>query len=113
MTWMDTKSGNFVLKLSIPFWNQKNQILSPLLFGTYEFQQRVGFFFAWEAIWGKTWTLDKLKRRDLSLRNKCFMSKSEEKSIHYILLHCDSTRMLWHLVFSMFGIWWVIHSTPL
>lgn len=44
MTWMDTKSGNFVLKLSIPFWNQKNQILSPLLFGTYEFQQRVGFF---------------------------------------------------------------------
>lgn len=53
MTWMDTKTGNFVLKLSIPFWNQKNQILSPLLFGTYEFQQRVGFFFCMGSYMGK------------------------------------------------------------
>ena len=40
------------------------------------------------------------------------MCKKEEESINHILLHYDSARMLWQLVFSVFGIEWVIHSSP-
>ena len=64
--------------------------------------------FAQEVMWERILTLDRLKRRDLSSGNKCFMYKREEEFVDHILLHCNSLRMLQHWVFSMFGIQWVI-----
>ena len=50
---------------------------------------RVGFFFLhWEAMCKRTLTLDQLKRRDMSLRNKCCMCKKEKESI-YCIIHTN------------------------
>ena len=28
----------------------------------------------------------------------------------YILLHCPKARILWQLIFALFGVQWVVHS---
>lgn len=39
------------------------------------------------------------------------MCKDEKESGEHILLHCTKARILWQLVFSLFGIAWVLHSS--
>ena len=68
------------------------------------------FFFAWKASWGKALTLDQLKRRGWSLANRCFLCLVEEESINHILIHYTKIRVLWELIFALFGVMWVLQS---
>ena len=65
-------------------------------------------FFAWEASWGKVLTLEQLQRRGYSLTNRCFLCLSEVETVDHLLLHCVKTRVLWNLLFSLFGVAWVL-----
>ena len=71
---------------------------------------KVGFF-AWEASWGKVLTQDQLKRRGWILANRCFLCCDDEETINHILSHCPKARVLWNLVFSLFGVNWVLPLT--
>ena len=42
--------------------------------------------------------------------NRCFLCKEEETNDH-IFLFCNKASMLWNLIFSLFGVHWVLHST--
>ena len=70
---------------------------------------KVGFF-AWETIWGKALTLDKVQRRVWFLANKCFLYQNNEESIDHILVCCAKTRVLWLLLFVLFGVSWMLSS---
>ena len=72
MHWTETKNGKFIVKLlymalepgtSISFpWNNIWKVWV---------HPRVSFF-AWEATWGETLTLDQVQKRGWSLANKFF-----------------------------------------
>ena len=72
---------------------------------------KVGFFFVWEASWVKTLTLDQVKRKGWSLANRCFLCLIDEESINHILIHCTKARVLWELLFALFGVTWVLPLT--
>ena len=69
--------------------------------------------FAWEATWGKVLTLDQLKRRGMTLVNRCFMCEKNEENIDHLLIHCKSAKMLWNLFLSIFGTSWVFRQSML
>ena len=69
--------------------------------------------FAWEATLGKVLTLDQLKRRGMSLVNRCFMCEEDEENIDHLLIHCKRAKMLWTLLLSIFGTSWVFPQTIL
>ena len=52
--------------------------------------------------------LDQLKKRGWTLANRCFICCAEEESIDHILIHCTKTRVLWELLFALFGVMWVL-----
>ena len=63
--------------------------------------------FAWEATWGKVLTLDQLKRRGMTLVNRCFMCEEDKENIDHLLIHCKSAKLLWNLFLSIVGTSWV------
>ena len=69
---------------------------------------KMGFFFAWEASWGKLLTLDQLKKQGRALANRCFLFGKDEEMIDHLLLHCFVARLLWDLLLAIFGVNWVL-----
>ena len=65
-------------------------------------------FFTWKACQGKVLTLDQFQRIGWKLANRCALCKKGMDSIDHILLHCGKARILWQLVFSIFGVRWVL-----
>ena len=43
--------------------------------------------------------------------NRCFLCKCDKESCDHILLHCSKASLLWQLVFSLFGVVWLVHSS--
>ena len=57
-------------------------------------------------MWGKVLTLDQFQRRGWS--NWCFLCLGHEESIDNLLLHYETIRVLWELIFVLFGVSWVL-----
>ena len=55
--------------------------------------------------------MDRLQRRGWTLVNRYALCKVKLEIIDHFLLHCVKARLLWQLVFSIFGIRWVICKT--
>ena len=68
-------------------------------------------FFAWEASWNRILIIDQLKRRGWNMLNRCYLCKVEEETSDYLILFCKKTTMLWSLLFSLFDVQWVLHSS--
>ena len=65
-------------------------------------------FFAWESFWGKVLTLDQLQRKGYFLANRCFLCLFEAETVNHLLLHCAKTRVFWNILFSLFGLSWIL-----
>ena len=72
--------------------------------------QKVGIF-SWEATWRKIMILDNIQKRGWAMTNRCFLCGKGEESTDHLLIHCDLTRDLWHFIFSLFGVHWVLPSS--
>jgi hypothetical protein len=38
----------------------------------------------------------------------CYMYKKNEESVDHLLIHCEVATCLWHYVFTLFGMEWVM-----
>jgi hypothetical protein len=65
-------------------------------------------FFSWTAASGKILTMDNLSRRGIILASWCCMCKADGESIDHLLLHCPYAKELWDMIFTLFGIHWVM-----
>ena len=45
--------------------------------------------------------------RGWALANKCYFCQAKEESINHPLLHCEKTRALWEMLFTLFEVSWV------
>ena len=68
-------------------------------------------FFAWETSWNRILTIDQLKKREWNMPNRCYLCKEKEEISDHLILFCKRTTMLWSLIFSLFGVQWVLHSS--
>ena len=108
VVWKKTKNGIFTIKSLYSAVEPGNTVRFPrnIIWCPYV-PPKMGFF-AWEASWGKVLTLDQLKRRGRTLANRCFFYLADKESTNHILIHCTKTRVLWELLFALFGVTWVL-----
>ena len=108
MVWNETKDGIFSVKSCFNSLDHSSAVPFPwrIIWSTFV-PTKVGFF-AWEASWGKVLTQNQLKRRGWNLANRCPLCCDEEETINHILIHCSKAKVLWDLLFSLFGVNWVL-----
>ena len=63
------------------------------------------------GILGKVLTLDQVKKRDWALANRCYFCQAEEESIDHLFIHCEKTRALREMLFTLFRVSWVFPSS--
>ncbi|RVW30599.1 LINE-1 reverse transcriptase-like [Vitis vinifera] len=110
-SWTETKSGKFSVKsLYLALEAGCSAQFPSSLIWNENVQPKISFF-AWEATWGKALTLDKVQKRGWALANRCFLCLENEETIDHLLLHCSRTKVLWDLLFTLFGVSWVLPSS--
>nr|CAN70867.1 hypothetical protein VITISV_027610 [Vitis vinifera] len=108
VSWTETKSGKFSVKsLYLAIEAGGSARFPSSLIWNANVQPKISFF-AWEATWGKALTLDKVQKRGWALANRCFLCLENEETIDHLLLHCSRTKVLWDLLFTIFGVSWVL-----
>jgi hypothetical protein len=65
-------------------------------------------FFGWNAALGKILTHDNLRKRRIVVVEWCYMYKKNGESVDHLLIHCEVATCLWHYVFTLFGMEWVM-----
>ncbi|KAJ9680532.1 hypothetical protein PVL29_019761 [Vitis rotundifolia] len=108
MVWNVTKNGIFSVKSCFNSLDNSSAVPFPWRIIWSPFVPTKVGFFAWEASWGKVLTQDQLKRRGWNLANRCSLCCHEEETINHILIHCSKAKVLWDLLFSLFGVNWVL-----
>ena len=107
----ETKSGKFLVKsLYLALEAGCPSLFPSSCIWNVWVQPKISFF-AWEATWGKALTPDLIQKRGWALANRCFMCLEKEETIDHLLLHCTKTRVLWDLLFNLFGLSWMLPSS--
>jgi hypothetical protein len=64
--------------------------------------------FAWATTLGKILTLNNLRKRQVTVIDKCCMCKKNGDTMDHLLLHCEVACVLWNTIFSRFSLSWVM-----
>ena len=68
-------------------------------------------FFVWTAALGNILTIDNLRKWQILILDWCCMCKRNGESVDHLLIHCPIAFDLWSMVFTLFGIHWVMPKT--
>ncbi|RVW36211.1 hypothetical protein CK203_095780 [Vitis vinifera] len=107
--WRENKNGTFSIK---SFYDSFSRGTRPPFLARVIWTPWVPIrasFFGWEVAWSRLVVIDCLKRSGWNIPNRCYLCKNEEETTNHLLLFCEKARMLWLLIFSLFGVQWVMH----
>jgi hypothetical protein len=65
-------------------------------------------FVAWPTVLRKILTMDNLRKRHVIVIDRCSMYKRNGGFVDHLLLHCEIASAIWNVLFSRFGLSWVI-----
>jgi hypothetical protein len=85
------------------FWKIKAPLRVSFFFFFFFF-----FFWVWTATHGRILTSDNRRKRGVIVVEWCCMCRRSGESIDPLLLHCKVARELWNLIFTLFGVHWVL-----
>ena len=109
--WLESKDDNFLVKSLYKVLESNSSVCFPMKIIWNSCVKQKIIFFSWEASWGKVLTLDQIQKRGWVLANRCFLCQAHEESINHLLLHCEKTREVEKLFFTLFGVFWVFPSS--
>ena len=102
--WLESKDDNFLVKSLYKVLDSNSSVCFPMKIIWNSCVKQKIIFFSWEASWGKVLTLDQIQKRGWVLANRCFLCQAHEESINHLLLHCEKTREVEKLFFTLFGV---------
>lgn len=82
-------------------------LLRWVTFGFLGSNSKLVFFLCGRQCEVKFKTLNQIQRWGWSSENWRFLCLRHEESIDHLLLHCETTRVLWKLIFVLFKVSWV------
>ena len=110
LSWKNSENGSFSVRFLYRFLTKASSDPFPwVLFGDLGLHE--GKLFAWEASWNRILTIDQLKRRGWNMPNRCYLCKVDEETNDHLILFCKKAILLWSLLFSLFDVQWVLHSS--
>ena len=111
LSWKNSKNGSFSIRSLYGSFSRASSDPFPwsMIWRSWALM-RVSFF-TWEASWNRILTIDQLKRRGWNMPNRCYLCKGEEETSDHLILFCKKATMLWSLLFSLFDVQWVLHSS--
>ena len=65
-------------------------------------------FYVWTVDFGNILTIDNLRKRKVKIIDWCYMCKCNGESVDHLMLHCPIISDLWSMIFSLFGVFWVM-----
>lgn len=65
-------------------------------------------FFSWCVTLGRVLTEDNLRKRGIMVTEWCFMCKNYGDDVNHLFLHCAMASDLWAMVYTLFGVFWVM-----
>jgi hypothetical protein len=51
-----------------------------------------------------------LRRQSFTNVNWCYLCKKNEEIVNHLLIHCEYSSGMWHLVLNLFGVLWAMPS---
>jgi exonuclease III len=106
--WSSSKKGLFEVKSFYKILSNSNAEVFPWKsIWRCKVQKRVAFF-GWNAALGKMLTHDNLRKRNIVVVEWCCLCKKNGESVDHLLLHCEVATYLWHSVFTLIGMEWVM-----
>ena len=108
LCWMSTKNKGFkVSEYYLSLFSTPDNLFPWKAVWCSKIPARVAFF-SWTAALGKILTLDRLWNKGVPVMDWCFMWKRSGESVNHLLLHCPIAFELWSMVWSLFGVIWVM-----
>lgn len=67
--------------------------------------------FCWVVRLHRVLTIDNLQKHNHILANSSILCLRSAEDVHHVFLHCSFTTTVWHAIFQLFGISWVMPCT--